>query len=58
MATHEQLSEYDGKLKNAVNEIFSIIDADDWEERKSNEEGLQTYLRHDPSSSFNQKVFA
>lgn len=54
MATHEQLNEYDSKLKNAVNEIFSIIDADDWEERKSNEEGLQIYLRHDPSSSFNQ----
>lgn len=54
MATPEQIAEYEKQWEKTVDEVFSLVDAQDWKKEKSKEDGLDIYLRYDPSSSFAQ----
>lgn len=54
MATPEQIAEYNKKWEEAVEHVFSIIDASDWKKEKSKEKDVEIYLRHEHPSPFAQ----
>lgn len=54
MATPEQVTEYEHKWEQAVDTVFSLVDADGWKKEQSKDSNLEIFIRHDKNSSFAQ----